>query len=224
MTLDAGICVRDRALGLEGASLTPAAMRMVGLAAAEVSFAKTSELLRELAGVHVESKQVERAAEALGRAVADDERDVAEPVPGPALTDVTWGWTAPACRWVQPRSKAAAASSPTVRPRPARPSWSPCGRPKHETRRAGPFATPGRSATTPRSRARPPATPTRSRPPSHNASIARRSDVASTPRSAGSSWATAPRGSDMLRSPLCCLGPENPREIGARPRFTQHYG
>ena len=82
----AGICVRDRALGLEGASLTPATMRMVGLAAAEVSFAKTSELLRELAGVHVESKQVERAAEALGRAVAADERDVAEPVPGPAPT------------------------------------------------------------------------------------------------------------------------------------------
>ena len=61
-------------------------MRMVGLAAAEVSFAKTSELLGELAGVHVESKQVERAAEALGREVAADERDVAEPVPGPAPT------------------------------------------------------------------------------------------------------------------------------------------
>ena len=82
----AGICVHDRALGLEGASLTPATMRMVGLAAAEVSFAKTSELLRELAGVHVESKQVERAVEALGRAVAADEREVAEPAPGPAPT------------------------------------------------------------------------------------------------------------------------------------------
>ena len=34
----AGICVRDRALGLEGASLTPATMRMVGLAAAEVGY------------------------------------------------------------------------------------------------------------------------------------------------------------------------------------------
>ena len=82
----AGICPRDRALGLEGTSLSPATMRMVGLAAAEVSFAKTSELLGELAGVHVESKQVERAAEALGREVAADERDVAEPVPGPAPT------------------------------------------------------------------------------------------------------------------------------------------
>ena len=39
----AGICPRDRALGLEGTSLSPATMRMVGLAAAEVSFAKTSD-------------------------------------------------------------------------------------------------------------------------------------------------------------------------------------
>ena len=139
----AGICPRDRALGLEGTSLSPATMRMVGLAAAEVSFAKTGELLGELAGVHVESKQVERAAEALGREVAADERDVVEPVPGAPRRRCTWGWTAPACRCAQPRSKDAAASSPTVRPRPARSSWSPRGRPKHATRRAGPSATPG---------------------------------------------------------------------------------
>ena len=44
----AGSCSRDRALGLEGTSLSPATMRMVGLAAAEVSFAKTSELLGKL--------------------------------------------------------------------------------------------------------------------------------------------------------------------------------
>ena len=36
----AGICPRDRALGLEGTSLSPATTRMVGLAAAEGSFAK----------------------------------------------------------------------------------------------------------------------------------------------------------------------------------------
>ena len=55
----------------------------------------------------------------------------------------TWGWTAAACRCAQPRSKVAAASSRTVRPRPARSSWPPCGRPKGATRRAGPCATRG---------------------------------------------------------------------------------
>ena len=82
----AGICPRDRALGLHDTSLSPGAVRMVGLAAADFSFAAASDLLWELAGLHVESKQVERCAEALGRAVAADERDVSEPVPGPAPT------------------------------------------------------------------------------------------------------------------------------------------
>ena len=74
----AGTCPRDRALGLEGTSLSPGVTRMVGLAAAEVSFAKASELLGALAGIRVESKQVERTAEALGREVAADERAVTE--------------------------------------------------------------------------------------------------------------------------------------------------
>ena len=49
-----------------------------GVTAAEVSFAKASELLGALAGIRVESKQVERTAEALGREVAADERAVTE--------------------------------------------------------------------------------------------------------------------------------------------------
>ena len=69
--------------------------------------------------------------------------------------------TAPACRCASPRWKAGAASSPTGRPRPARSSSSPCGRRKHATPTASPNATPGRSATAPRSRARPAAPPTR---------------------------------------------------------------
>ena len=118
------------------------------------------------------------------------------PKPSPApRRPCTWGWTVPVCRCAPPRSKAAAASSPTVRPRPARSSWPPCGRPKGATRRAGPCATVGRSATTLRSRARPAATPTRCRPPSPNVPIARRNGAASTPRPAGSSSATAPPGS-----------------------------
>ena len=68
-----GSCPRDRALGLQATSLSAATTRMVGLTAAEVSFAKSSELLAVLAGVDVETRQVERAAEALGREVAADE-------------------------------------------------------------------------------------------------------------------------------------------------------
>lgn len=73
-----GFCPRDLALGLAGTSLSPAVVRMNGRAAAMVSFEETHELLRELAGVDVSTKTVERAAEALGREVADDERLVVE--------------------------------------------------------------------------------------------------------------------------------------------------
>ncbi len=45
-----GFYPRDRELGLEGGSLTPGAVRMVGTAAARVSFAESSELLAELGG------------------------------------------------------------------------------------------------------------------------------------------------------------------------------
>lgn len=80
---DAGFCPRDRALGVQRSSLSPAVTRMVGLAAAMVSFAEGSELMQELAGVPVDAKQVERTAEALGREIAQDERAVVEPeLPG----------------------------------------------------------------------------------------------------------------------------------------------
>ena len=82
----AGYCPRDRTLGLEGTSLSAATTRMVGLAAAMVSFAEASELLRELAGVPVDPKQLERTAEALGREIAQDERRVVEPKPPAAPT------------------------------------------------------------------------------------------------------------------------------------------
>ena len=59
---------------------------MVGRAAAMVSFAEGSELLRELAGVPVDPKQVERTAERLGREIAQDERHVVEPEPPAAPT------------------------------------------------------------------------------------------------------------------------------------------
>ena len=81
-----GSCPRDRALGLQDTSLSPATTRLVGLVATSVSFAEASEWLGELAGVAVDPKQVERTAEALGREVAADERETVEPEAGAAPT------------------------------------------------------------------------------------------------------------------------------------------
>ncbi|MFV2065026.1 MAG: ISKra4 family transposase [Chloroflexota bacterium] len=81
-----GVCPRDRALGMADTSLSPATTRMVGLVAAMVSFAESSELMGELAGVPVDPKQVERTAEALGREIAQDERSVIEPGSPPVST------------------------------------------------------------------------------------------------------------------------------------------
>ncbi len=67
---ETGFCPRDRALGLQGESLTPGVLRMVGQVGAMVSFEEGHELLTELAGVDVPTKHVERAAEALGREIA----------------------------------------------------------------------------------------------------------------------------------------------------------
>jgi len=60
-----GFSPRDQAMGLEGSSLSPAVLRMVGQVAAVVSFEEGHELLHELAGVDVSAKQIERYAEAL---------------------------------------------------------------------------------------------------------------------------------------------------------------
>jgi hypothetical protein len=73
-----GFCPRDQALRLEMFSLTPGVLRMTGSTAALVSFAESSALLHELAGVEVSVKQVERAAEALGAEIAADERACVE--------------------------------------------------------------------------------------------------------------------------------------------------
>jgi hypothetical protein len=74
-----GFCPRDHALGLQDGSLSPGVLRMVGRVGAMVSFEEGHELLAELAGVEVPTKHVERAAEVLGREVAEDERRVVEP-------------------------------------------------------------------------------------------------------------------------------------------------
>lgn len=76
-----GFCPRDQRLGLCESSLSPGVLRMVGHVGALVSFQEGHELLNELAGVKVPTKQVERTAEALGREIATDEKTIIEPPP-----------------------------------------------------------------------------------------------------------------------------------------------
>jgi hypothetical protein len=73
-----GFCPRDEQLGLAGTSLSPGVTRMVALVGATVSFEEGSELLAQLAGVAVDAKLVEREAEAIGAAIATDERELVE--------------------------------------------------------------------------------------------------------------------------------------------------
>ena len=80
-----GFCPRDRALGLDATSLSPAVVRMIGTVGAMVSFQEGSELLTELAGVAVDAKQVERTAEGLGKEIAEDERVHSNPLDALAL-------------------------------------------------------------------------------------------------------------------------------------------
>ncbi len=87
---ESGFCPRDRALRLEMFSLTPGVLRMTGSTAALVSFEESSALLHELAGVEVSVKQVERAAEALGTEIADEERSCVEKM-GPVAPTMCLG-------------------------------------------------------------------------------------------------------------------------------------
>ena len=76
-----GYFPRDEALGMVATALSPALTRMIGLVGAMVSFEEGAELLGELAGIGVNAKQIERTAEALGAAIADDERQRVAPSP-----------------------------------------------------------------------------------------------------------------------------------------------
>lgn len=67
---EAGLCPRDRALGLAGGSLSPGVVRMVGLVGAMVSFEEGHELLHELAGVDV----ADQARRACGRGAGPRDR------------------------------------------------------------------------------------------------------------------------------------------------------
>jgi hypothetical protein len=113
-----GFCPRDRALGLEGASLSPAVTRMVGTAAALVSFAESSELLGALAGLPVNAKQVERTAEALGREIAVDERQHVVPAEAAEIAPTLYlAWMARGSRCAKAELAAGGASRRTGRRR-----------------------------------------------------------------------------------------------------------
>lgn len=82
----AGFAPRDRSLGMEHSSESPAVVRMIGTVGALVSFQEGSSLLAELAGLTVDAKQVERVAERLGAEIARDEKqncDALETAPLP---------------------------------------------------------------------------------------------------------------------------------------------
>lgn len=66
-----GLAPRDQELGVSGTSLTPGLTGMIDRAAAAVPFAPAARLLADLAGVTVNAKAVQRAAEADGRAAAE---------------------------------------------------------------------------------------------------------------------------------------------------------
>ena len=80
-----GFFPRDRALGIENTSASPGLQRMIAHVGALVSFAEGQELLKDLAGVAVDAKQVERVAEAVGREVAQDEQAQTLPLTMEAL-------------------------------------------------------------------------------------------------------------------------------------------
>lgn len=83
----AGFFPRDQALGLVDSTLSPALRRMTARVGALVSFEEGSALLAELAGIRLDTKQVERVAEAVGREMArDEEQQLAVAEPAPAQT------------------------------------------------------------------------------------------------------------------------------------------
>jgi len=63
-----GFAPRDEQLGVAGTSLSPGLAEMIARAGAEVPFGRAAALMKDLAGVAVSAKTVERSAEASGAA------------------------------------------------------------------------------------------------------------------------------------------------------------
>ena len=86
-----GFFPRDRVLGVEDSYLSPGVQRMVGVVGAAVSFVEGAGLLRELAGLKVSARQVERDAERLGAQAARFEREDSQPPASAAASTMYLG-------------------------------------------------------------------------------------------------------------------------------------
>lgn len=69
-----GYFPRDKALGFDKDCLSSGVKRMIGHTAGVLSFSESSLMIKNLAGLHVGSKQVERAGEALGEEIVKTEK------------------------------------------------------------------------------------------------------------------------------------------------------
>lgn len=194
---EVGFCPCDYALGLAATSLSPAVARMNGQAAAMLSFAETHELLRDLAGVEVSTKQVERSAEALGGEIAGDERTVVEPptvaaavMPTMYLGMDSTGVPMRSVELVKRKGKQPDGSSKTREVKLVT-VWSA----EDRDEQGFAYGTPARSATVRPLKAPPIATSIKRLPNSPNALSAKRADGASMWLTAKSCWVTGLRGS-----------------------------
>jgi hypothetical protein len=68
-----GYFPQDELLGFDKDSLSGGVKQMIGHTAGRLSFQESSLIIKELAGLHIESKQIERAAEALGEEIRQAE-------------------------------------------------------------------------------------------------------------------------------------------------------
>jgi hypothetical protein len=69
-----GYFPQDEKLGFDNDSLSGGVKRMIGHTAGVLSFSESSLMIKHLAGLHVGSKQVERAGEALGEEIVNREK------------------------------------------------------------------------------------------------------------------------------------------------------
>jgi len=77
-----GYFPRDRTLGFDTDCLSAGVKRMIGHTAGVLSFRESSVMISNLAGLHVGSKHVERAGEALGQEIINSEKsEVADASP-----------------------------------------------------------------------------------------------------------------------------------------------
>ena len=75
-----GFCPKDKALDIEGTSFSPGVRRIMGRVGAYRPFGLGHEDMKEMAGIHVTAKEIERMSHALGQQVGEFFRDEADMV------------------------------------------------------------------------------------------------------------------------------------------------